>query len=163
MAEKHSARPEAPEAAAQDHWTAAAEPVASDAPMPAWLAEAVQQGLRPEQLLACIGLGWMGRMGGDPQSSPWIWEAEQDGGQADLAALRQRLELIRLAIETGAPLSTAEVSQLLGARPGTEVVERGGLRARRMSRNVWKLSRVGESREGSGSVVAFAEGFRRRL
>jgi hypothetical protein len=131
--------------------------------MPAWLAEAVQQGLRPEQLLACIGLGWMGRMGGDSKASPWMWEAELDGGQADLAALRQRLELIRLAIETGAPLSTAEVSQLLGARPGAEVVERGGLRARRMGRNVWKLSRVGESREGSGSVVAFSEGFRRRL
>ena len=44
-----------------------------------------------------------------------------------------------------------------------EVVERGGLRARRMSRNVWKLSRAGESREGSGSVVAFSDGFRRRL
>jgi len=100
MAEKHSACPEAPEAAAQDHRTAAAEPVASDAPMPAWLAEAVQQGLRPEQLLACIGLGWMGRMGGDSKASPWMWEAELDGGQADLAALRQRLELIRLAIET---------------------------------------------------------------
>ncbi|MEI8251580.1 MAG: hypothetical protein WCF98_10460 [Synechococcus sp. ELA057] len=164
MAEKRSARPEAPEATAQDpSHAAAAEPVASEGPMPEWLAEAVQQGLRPEQLLACIGLGWMGRMGGDPQRGPWVWEAENEGGQADLAALRQRLELIRLAIETGAPLSTAEVSQLLGARPGAELVERGGLRARRMGRNVWKLSRAGESREGSGAVVAFSEGFRRRL
>lgn len=164
MAEKRSTRPgaSAPDGGS-DASPAAAEPVTSGAPMPEWLAEAVQQGLRPEQLLACIGLGWMGRMGEQAQGTPWIWEAEQDGGQADLAALRQRLELIRLAIETGAPLSTAEVSQLLGARPGAEVVERGGLRARRMSRNVWKLSRSGDSREGSGSVVAFSDGFRRRL
>ena len=79
-----------------------------------------------------------------------------DNAGADLAALRQRLDLIQLALQTGAPLSTAEVSALLGARPGGDVVERGGLRARRLSRNVWKLSRVEES---SG----FNDGFRRRL
>jgi hypothetical protein len=91
--------------------------------------------------------------------TPWIWSEEDDGGAADLAGLRQRLELVQLALETGAPLSTAEVSLLLGARPGAPVVQRGGLRARRLSRNVWKLSRAAEEGERGG----FSEGFRRRL
>jgi S1-C subfamily serine protease len=37
--------------------------------------------------------------------------------------------------------------------------QRGGLRARRLSRNVWKLSRAAEEGERGG----FSEGFRRRL
>jgi len=128
-----------------------------------WLAQAAQQGLGPEQLLACIALGWMGRQRENGEDPTWIWN-EEPQGSADLASLRQRLEVIQLAVQTGAPLSTAEVTKLLGARPGAEVVERGGLRARRISRNVWKLSRSGEGRESSGgSVVQFAEGFRRRL
>jgi hypothetical protein len=127
--------------------------------MPDWLARAVEQGVKPEQALAFIGLGLMQRLsGGDPPMA-WLWNEEEDGGGADLNALRQRLELVQLAIETGAPLSTAEVSQLLGARPGSAVVQRGGLRARRLGRNVWKLSRAAEESERGG----FAEGFRRRL
>ena len=47
-----------------------------------------------------------------------------------------------LAIETGAPLSTSEVTQLLGSRPGSPKTERGGLIARRISRNVWKLNKA---------------------
>ena len=66
---------------------------------------------------------------------------------------------MHLALDTGAPLSTAEVTLLLGARPGAPVVQRGGLRARRLSRNVWKLSRAAEEGERGG----FSEGFRRRL
>ena len=71
--------------------------------------------------------------------------------------MRQRLELVNLALQTGAPLSTAEVTALLGARPGAAVVERGGLRARRLSRNVWKLSKV------DSPASSFNDGFRRRL
>ena len=158
MAEKRSARPA--EAAAAE--TIAGE---SDSARAAeWLAQAAQQGLGPEQLLACLALGWMGRQreAGDPPT--WVWN-EEPQGPADLASLRQRLEVIQLAVQTGAPLTTAEVTRLLGARPGADLVERGGLRARRISRNVWKLSRSAEAREasGGGSVVQFAEGFRRRL
>ena len=76
--------------------------------------------------------------------------------------LRQRLELTSLAIETGAPLTTAEVTVLLGARPGTESVERGGLKARRVSRNVWRLTRVEESEDRAGGGFA-DDRFRRRL
>ena len=85
---------------------------------------------------------------------PWL----ESPGNADaerLRHLRQRLELTALAIETGAPLCTAEVSLLLGARPGTERVERGGLVARRVSRNVWRLSKRDDNDR--------YDGFRRRL
>lgn len=122
--------------------TAATEPMPSD-----WMAQAVAQGIKPEQALACIGLGLMQKMAGSGEM-PWIWNEAEDGGQADLASLRQRLELVQLAIDTGAPLSTAEVTHLLGARPGAADVQRGGLRARRLGRNVWKLSRA-SSEEGS--------------
>lgn len=115
------------------------------------------QGMKPEQALALIGLGLMQKMAASGQQIPWMGREPDDGGQADLGALRQRLELTQLAIQTGAPLTTAEATQLLGARPGAAVVERGGLRARRLARNVWKLSRVSE--EGGG----FGDGFRRRL
>ena len=158
MAEKRSARP-AEATAAETIPGSADQGRATE-----WLAQAAQQGLGPEQLLACIALGWMGRQRESGEAPAWVW-GEEPQGPVDLAALRQRLEVIQLAVQTGAPLSTAEVTRLMGARPGADLVERGGLRARRLSRNVWKLSRSGETREasGGGSVVQFAEGFRRRL
>jgi HAMP domain-containing protein len=107
-----------------------------------WINRAIDEGVKPEQALAFIGLGLMHRLGNTEASfSP----LGQDGVEtADLATLRQRLELIDLAIRTAAPLSTAEVTALLGARPGAAEVERGGLAARRVSRNVWRLSRLAD-------------------
>jgi hypothetical protein len=49
------------------------------------------------------------------------------------------------------------VSQLLGVRPTSEAVERGGLKARRLSRNVWKLSRLDDKDSRSDDA------FRRRF
>ena len=91
---------------------------------------------------------------------PWVWSENEDGGACDAAALRNRLELTQLALNTGAPLSTAEVSYLMGARPGAAVVERGGLKARRLSRNVWKLSQGSGSTEPNG-FHGFNDGRRR--
>ena len=108
--------------------------------------ETVALSLLSDHLSHCVAEA--ARAGGD--------EAE-DGGQADLAALRQRLELTQLAVQTGAPLSTSEVSQLLGARPSSETVERGGLKARRLSRNVWKLSLAEDASSRSDDA------FRRRF
>lgn len=126
-----------------------------------WIAHAMDQGVKPEQALAFIGLGLMQRMGTAQDTNfTTIWN-ESHGEAADLQNLRQRLELTDLAVRTGAPLSTSEVAVLLGARPGTPVVERGGLIARRVSRNVWKLSRSGES--GDRTSPAYGEAFRRRL
>lgn len=139
--------------------TTSTEPVADE-----WMAQAVAQGIKPEQALACIGLGLMQKLTGSG-AMPWIWSEAEDGGQADGAGLRQRLELVLLALNTGAPLSTAEVTLLLGARPGAPDVERGGLRARRLGRNVWKLSRAADE-EGSASRVVdplSSNGFVRRF
>lgn len=140
--------------------TAQAEPLPADQPQASaaeWMAEAAAQGVKPEQALALIGLGLMQKMAASGQEMPWVWNEAEDGGQADLAVLRQRLELTQLALQTGAPLTTAEVTQLLGARPGAAVVERGGLRARRLSRNVWKLSRLDDASGRSDDA------FRRRF
>ena len=128
-----------------------------EATIPEWMAQAAAHGVKPDQALAFIGLGLMQKMAGSGQDLPWIWSEAEDGGQADLAALRQRLELTQLALQTGAPLTTAEVTQLLGIRPTSEVVERGGLKARRISRNVWKLSRLDETAPRSDDA------FRRRF
>jgi hypothetical protein len=129
----------------------------TDAAMPEWMAQAAAQGVKPEQALAFIGLGLMQKMAGSGQDLPWIWSEAEDGGQADLSALRQRLELTQLALQTGSPLTTAEVTQLLGVRPTSESVERGGLKARRLSRNVWKLSRLDDTAGRSDDA------FRRRF
>jgi len=137
---------------------AQAEPMPTgEATIPEWMAQAAAQGVKPEQALAFIGLGLMQKMAGSGQDLPWIWSEVEDGGQADLAALRQRLELTQLALQTGSPLTTAEVSQLLGVRPTSEAVERGGLKARRLSRNVWKLSRLDKTDSRSDDA------FRRRF
>ena len=123
-----------------------------------WLNRAMADGVKPEQALAFVGLGLMQRLGQANEAHFTSLENEASEGKADLQGLRRRLELTDLAIRTGAPLSTAEVTALLGARPGSAVVERGGLVARRISRNVWKLSRSSEGGERN-----FGDAFRRRL
>jgi hypothetical protein len=150
------------EAATAEATTAEPFPGSGGANLPEWMAQAVQQGVKPEQALAFIGLGLMGKLADGGKDLPWIWNEEDDGGSFDGTSLRQRLELVQLALQTGAPLSTAEVTHLMGTRPGAAVVQRGGLTARRLSRNVWKLSRSNEDGE-RGSNPTFSEGFRRRL
>ncbi len=158
-AKRSSSRSSSGSTPATDVETTSTEPVADE-----WMAQAVAQGIKPEQALACIGLGLMQKLTGSG-AMPWIWNEAEDGGQADGAGLRQRLELVHLALHTGAPLSTAEVTLLLGARPGAPDVERGGLRARRLGRNVWKLSRTTEE-EGSANRMVdplSSHGFVRRF
>jgi len=121
---------------------------------------AVEQGeVRPEQALALVGMGLLQKMAANGEL-PWNWNEAEDGGACDPGALRNRLELTDLALRTGAPLSTAEVTYLMGARPGAAVIERGGLKARRVSRNVWKLSQGSGSSESSG-FGSFNDGRRR--
>lgn len=162
MATRHSSRTASSSVSSSASSAAEEAPVdATTEPMPTdWIAQAVAQGIKPEQALACIGLGLMQKLaGGD---LPWIWNEAEDGGQADAVALRQRLELVQLALDTGAPLSTAEVAHLLGARPGSADVVRGGLRARRLGRNVWKLSRSSSGEIGREDPLV-SNGFVRRF
>ena len=118
------------------------------------------QGLKPEQALALIGMGLMRKLAAEGDA-PWMWSAEEDSSSVDAPSLRQRLELVDLALRTAAPLTTAEVTHLMGARPGSAVVERGGLQARRQSRNVWILSR--SDSEGAAAAGHFQETPRRRF
>lgn len=73
---------------------------------------------------------------------PWMPEPDPepsaDGPQTPLS-LPERLAAIESAQRTGAPLTTAEVQLLIGARPGAAVVTRGRLTVRRQSRNVWAI------------------------
>jgi len=101
--------------------------------------EAIPSDLNPEQALGLVGLGMMQKISGNGTSKLRLVEDHED--KYNLNALRQRLELVALAIETGSPLSTSEVTYLLGARPGSAKTKRGGLLAQKISRNVWKLSR----------------------
>ncbi len=53
--------------------------------------------------------------------------------------LIERLQGIEAALATGAPLTTADVRALLLVWPGTALVCRGRLQARRLGRNHWIL------------------------
>ena len=97
--------------------------------------------INPEQALGLVSLGLMQKLSEKGiENLNWVKEDEK----CDTYELRQRLELTSLAIETGAPLSTSEVSKLLGVRPGASKVERGGIIAKKISRNVWKLIKSGQ-------------------
>ena len=100
--------------------------------------------INPEQALGLVSLGLMQKLS-DKGITTLNWLKEDE--KCDSYELRQRLELTSLAIETGAPLSTSEVSKLLGVRPGSSKVERGGLIAKKLSRNVWRL--IKSSQESS--------------
>ena len=104
--------------------------------------------LKAQQALGLVGLGLMQKLTTEGKSG-LNWLLEESDEKADLVALRQRLELTSLAIETGAPLSTSEVTQLLGAKPLSSKTERGGLIAKRISRNVWKLSRLEKNNDST--------------
>lgn len=117
--------------------------------------------LKADQALALIGMGLMRKLMAEGDASGWMWSGDEGHGPVDVVSLRQRLELVDLAVRTAAPLTTAEVTHLLGARPGAPVVERGGLLARRRGRNVWILSRGGEASASTGAH--FQETPRRRF
>ena len=96
--------------------------------------------INPDQALGLVSLGLMQKLT-NKGLSDLNWLREDVNENADLHELRQRLELTSLAIETGAPLSTAEVSKLIGVRPHSDKFTRGGLSAKKLSRNVWKLTK----------------------
>ena len=100
--------------------------------------------INPEQALGLVSLSLMQKLS-DKGLADLNWLKEDE--KCDTYELRQRLELTSLAIETGAPLSTTEVSKLLGVKPGSSKVERGGLIAKKLSRNVWRL--IKSSQENS--------------
>ena len=98
--------------------------------------------LRSEKTLGVVSLSLMQKLS---QKDPtFSWLIDENSESKNLNNLRNRLELTELAIKTGAPLSTSEVSILMGAKPGKSRVERGGLLATKISRNVWKISKIND-------------------
>ena len=98
--------------------------------------------LSTDQTLGLVSLSLMQKLSQKDPSFSWLVDTKPD--QINLKKLRDRLELIELAINTGAPLTTSEVSILMGAKPGKSKTERGGLLATKIARNVWKLSKLGQ-------------------
>ena len=98
--------------------------------------------LSSEKTLGLVSLSLMQKLS---QKDPtFSWLIDENSESKNLNNLRNRLELTELAIKTGAPLSTTEVSILMGAKPGKSKVERGGLLATKISRNVWKISKIND-------------------
>ena len=95
--------------------------------------------LSPDQTLGLVSLTLMQKLSQKDPSFSWLIDDNKD--LRNTKNLRNRLELIDLAIKTGAPISTAEVSFLMGAKPGKSRVERGGLIAIKVSRNVWRITK----------------------
>ena len=98
--------------------------------------------LSTDQTLGLVSLSLMQKLSQKDPSFSWLVDTKPD--QINLKKLRDRLELIELAINTGAPLTTSEVSILMGAKPGKSKIERGGLFATKIARNVWKLSKLSQ-------------------
>ena len=98
--------------------------------------------LSTDQTLGLVSLSLMQKLSQKDPSFSWLVDEKSD--QLNLKNLRDRLELTELAINTGAPLTTSEVSILMGAKPGKSKIERGGLLAIKIARNVWKLSKLGQ-------------------
>ena len=95
--------------------------------------------LSPDQTLGLVSLSLMQKLSQKDPSFSWLIDDNKE--LRNMKNFRNRLELIDLAIKTGAPISTAEVSFLMGAKPGKSRVERGGLIAIKVSRNVWKIAK----------------------
>tara|TARA_Y100000589_G_scaffold200832_1_gene189439 strand:- start:62 stop:430 length:369 start_codon:yes stop_codon:yes gene_type:complete len=98
--------------------------------------------LNTDKTLGLVSLSLMQKLSQKDPSFSWLIDENSD--RKNLNNLRYRLELTELAIKTGAPLSTSEVSILMGAKPGKSKVERGGLLATKISRNVWKISKLND-------------------
>ena len=95
--------------------------------------------LSPDQTLGLVSLSLMQKLSQKDPSFSWL--IDDNKNLQNIKNLRDRLELIDLAIKTDAPISTAEVSFLMGAKPGKSRVERGGLVAIKVSRNVWRITK----------------------
>lgn len=112
-------------------------------------AEALGNGATASEALAAVGMpanepagmipvesaGSAGLVPLDSNGPPSAIPPESAGIQQ----LRNRLAALRDAVELGAPLSTADVALLMGARPGGDLVVRGRLRVVREARNIWTI------------------------
>ena len=64
--------------------------------------------LSPDQTLGLVSLSLMQRLSQKDPSFSWLSDDKSD--KANLKNLRERLELTELALNTGAPLTTSEIT-----------------------------------------------------
>ena len=100
--------------------------------------------LSPDQTLCLESLILMQKLSQKDPSFSWLVDDKSE--KVNLKNLRDRLELTELALNTGAPLTTSEITALIGAKPGKSKLERGGLLATKIARNVWKLSKTNQGK-----------------
>lgn len=74
------------------------------------------------------------------QETPRTMIAAPSADSADNAAFLARLEAAERAIASGLGLTTAETTWILGVRPGSSPVTRGGITAIRTGWNCWRLT-----------------------
>ena len=98
--------------------------------------------LSPDQTLGLVSLSLMQKLSQKDPTFSWLIDDKSD--KVNIKNLRDRLELTELALNTGAPLTTSEITALIGAKPGKARLERGGLLATKIARNVWKLSKTNQ-------------------
>ena len=98
--------------------------------------------LSPDQTLGLVSLSLMQKL--YQKASSFSWLEEEKSEKVNLKNLRDRLELTQLAINTGAPLTPSEVTALIGAKPGKSKLERAGLLATKIARNLWKISKTSQ-------------------
>ena len=98
--------------------------------------------LSTDQTLGLVSLSLMQKLSQKDPSFSWLVDDKSD--KANLKNLRDRLELTELALNTGAPLTTSEITILIGAKPGKSKLGRGGLLATKIARNVWRLSKINQ-------------------
>jgi hypothetical protein len=70
---------------------------------------------------------------------------------ADARQLLRRLDAAEKALRMGFPLTTAELTWILGVRPGAGIVTRAGIQASRNGRNVWRLELSADSPDEPGN------------
>ena len=102
----------------------------------------IKKELITDQTLGLVSLSLMQKL--YKKDSSFSWLEEEKSEKVNLKNLRDRLELTELAINTGAPLTTSEVTALIGAKPGKSKLERAGLLATKIARNLWKLSKTSQ-------------------
>jgi len=68
-------------------------------------------------------------------------ESAESAESADPAPFLVRLDAAERAVRSGLGLTTAEAAWILGVRPGSSPVSRGGITATRTSWNCWQLTK----------------------
>lgn len=103
------------------------------------LNDAAQRVARGEVRIADLAGGLVSQRTPQTQQTGPMAGSAPSADSADPAPFLARLEAAERAIRSGLGLTTAEASWILGVRPGSSPITRGGIRATRTGWNCWRL------------------------